>query len=203
MVEEQVVRRGLRDPRVLAALGIIPRELFVPKELESRAYEDRPLDIGRGQTISQPYMAALMTESLELRGGEKTLEVGTGSGYQTALLLELGADVLSLERLPELSAQARRNLDAAGYAGRGRLRTADGSRGAPEEAPFDRVLVAAAAPEVPSSLEDQLGEGGVLVLPVGGEEEQELLRLRRRGGRIERERICACKFVKLLGAEGW
>ena len=120
MVEEQIARRGIRDPRTLEAMSRAPRELFTPPELAARAYEDGPLAIGLGQTISQPYMVATMSEALELRGGEKTLEVGTGSGYQTAVLLELGADVLSVELLPELAARARANLDAAGYAGRGR-----------------------------------------------------------------------------------
>ena len=203
MVDEQLVRRGLRDPRVLAAAGRIPRELFVPEDIAAFAYDDRPLAIGEGQTVSQPYMAALMTEALELRGGERVLEIGTGSGYQTALLLELGAEVLSVERLAGLSARARANLDAAGYAGRGRLRVGDGSRGAPEEAPFERILVAAGAPEVPASLVHQLADDGVLVIPVGGAEEQDLLRVRRRGDGISRERICACLFVKLVGAEGW
>lgn len=203
MVEEQIVRRGVREPRLLDALGRIPRELFVPPGVEARAYEDAPLGIGREQTISQPYMAALMTEALSPLAGERTLEVGTGSGYQTALLLELGAEVLSVERVPELSASARANLDRAGYAGRGRLVVGDGSMGAPGEAPFRRILVAAGAPSVPSSLVDQLDEGGILVIPVGGEREQELLRLRRDKGRVTRENLGACVFVKLWGAEGW
>jgi len=203
MVEEQIARRGIRDPRTLEAMSRAPRELFTPPELAARAYEDGPLAIGLGQTISQPYMVATMSEALELRGGEKTLEVGTGSGYQTAVLLELGADVLSVELLPELAARARANLDAAGYAGRGRLRVGDGSKGAPDEAPFERVIVTAGAPDVPVSLVEQLGEGGVMVVPVGGEREQELLRLRRRDGRVTRESLCGCVFVKLLGAEGW
>jgi protein-L-isoaspartate(D-aspartate) O-methyltransferase len=203
MVEEQIARRGVRDPRVLAAAGRIPRHLFVPPGLEDRAYDDGPLGIGRAQTISQPYMVALMTEALETRGGERVLEVGTGSGYQTAMLLELGLDVLSVERVPELSARARAALDAAGYAGRGRLIVGDGSSGVGTEAPFDRIIVTAGAPAVPPSLAAQLGEGGVMVIPVGGEDEQDLLRLRRMDGRVTREKMCACVFVKLLGAEGW
>lgn len=203
MVEAQLARRGIRDPRTLAAMARVPRERFVPPELTERAYEDGPLAIGLGQTISQPYMVATMSEALELRGGERVLEVGTGSGYQTAVLLEMGADVLSVELLPELSARARANLDAAGYAGRGRLRVGDGSMGAPEEAPFDRVIVTAGAPDVPLTLLEQTREGGALVVPVGGEREQELLRLRRRDGRVTRESLCGCVFVKLRGAEGW
>jgi protein-L-isoaspartate(D-aspartate) O-methyltransferase len=204
MVEEQIARRGVRDPRVLAAAGRIPRHLFVPPGLEARAYDDGPLGIGSAQTISQPYMAALMTEALEARGGQRVLEVGTGSGYQTALLLELGLDVLSVELVPELSARARATLDAAGYAGRGRLVVGDGSKGAEAEAPFDRIIVTAGAPAVPPSLVGQLDEGGVMVIPVGGEDEQDLLRLRREeDGRVTRERMCGCVFVKLRGAEGW
>ena len=203
MVEEQIARRGVRDARVLAAAGRIPRHLFVPPGLEDRAYDDGPLGIGSAQTISQPYMVAFMTEALELRGGERTLEVGTGSGYQTAVLLELGAEVLSVEVLPELSARARATLDAAGYAGRGRLIVGDGSKGVEAEAPFDRIIVTAGSPAVPPSLEAQLGEGGVMVIPVGGENEQQLLRLRRERGRVTRENMCACVFVKLRGAEGW
>src|SRR5688572_12181489 len=152
MVEEQIARRGVRDSRTLGAAGKIPRHLFVPPGLETRAYDDGPLGIGSAQTISQPYMVALMTEALELRGGERVLEVGTGSGYQTAFLLELGADVLSVERVPELSARARATLDAAGYAGRGRLIVGDGSSGVGTEAPFDRILVTAGAPAVPPTL---------------------------------------------------
>lgn len=203
MVEEQIARRGVRDPRVLAAVGKVPRHLFVPAGLEARAYDDKPLGIGREQTISQPYMVALMSEALELRGGERVLEVGTGSGYQTAVLLELGADVLSVERVPELSAKARAALDAAGYGRRGRLTVGDGSSGVGTEAPFDRIIVTAGAPAVPPSLVEQLGDGGVMVIPVGGEDEQDLLRLRREDGRVTREKMCGCVFVKLLGAEGW
>jgi len=203
MVEEQIARRGVRDPRVLAAVGKVPRHLFVPPGLEARAYDDGPLGIGSAQTISQPYMVALMSEALDLRGGERVLEVGTGSGYQTAVLLELGADVLSVERVPELSARARAALDAAGYAGRGRLAVGDGSSGVGSEAPFERILVTAGAPSVPPSLVEQLGDGGVMVIPVGGEDQQDLLRLRREDGRVTREKMCGCVFVKLLGAEGW
>lgn len=203
MVETQVAARGIRDPRVLEAMRRVPRHVFVPEALRERAYQDHPVGIGAGQTISQPYMVALMSEALDVRGGERVLEVGTGSGYQTAVLLELGADVLSVELLPELSTRARANLDAAGYAGRGRLVVGDGSTGAPGEAPFERIVVAAGAPSVPLSLLEQLEEGGILVLPVGSDREQELLRLRREGGGVTRETLCGCVFVKLLGAEGW
>ena len=164
--------------------------------------EDRPLGIGRGQTISQPTIVGLMTQALELRGGDRVLEIGTGSGYQTAVLLALGARVFSVERLPELSETARLNLESAGFPPPA-LRVADGSLGWPEEAPFDRIVVTAGAPSTPLSLVRQLAGGGRLVLPVGGEGEQELELLRKTPSGLQRERICSCTFVKLLGAEGW
>ncbi len=202
MVEEQLAARGIRDRRVLEAFGRVPRHRFVPVELRDRAYGDHPLAIGEGQTISQPYMVACMTELLELGGGEKVLEVGTGSGYQTAVLLELGAEVLTVEVEPELAAGARERLEGLGYRG-ARFRVGDGSLGWREESPFDRVIVTAGAPSLPVSLTGQLGEGGLMAIPVGGEEEQDLLLVRRREGRVERRRICGCVFVKLRGEEGW
>jgi len=202
MVEQQLVAQGIRDPRVLGAIRAVPRHLFVPESGVPQAYEDHPVAIGQGQTISQPYMVARMTELLELSGGEKVLEIGSGSGYQTAVLRALGAEVFSVERLPELSRQARENVERAGYLGV-HYRIGDGSRGWPEEAPFDRVIVTAGAPTMPVSLVEQLREGGSMVIPVGGEQEQELLRVRRGQGRVTRERICACVFVKLWGDEGW
>lgn len=202
LVREVVAREGVTDPRVLDALEAVPRHLFVPDELRGRAYEDRPLAIGRGQTISQPTIVGLMSQALALRGGERVLEIGAGSGYQTAVLLALGARVRSVERLPELADRARRNLEAAGFPVP-EIRVDDGSLGWPEAAPFDRILVAAGAPALPRSLLEQLADGGRMVVPVGGEEGQELELLRRSGARIDRERICACSFVKLVGAEGW
>src|SRR5262245_553825 len=202
MVEEQLARHGIRDERVLEALRRIPRHLFVPEEASDQAYEDHPVPIGQGQTISQPYMVACMTQALELRGGEKILEIGSGSGYQTAVLKELNADVYTVERLPELSDLARANLERAGFTGV-HYRVADGTRGWSEEAPFDRVIVTAGAPTMPVSLVEQLRDGGSMVIPVGGEEEQELLLVRRGNGRVTRERICSCIFVKLWGEEGW
>jgi protein-L-isoaspartate(D-aspartate) O-methyltransferase len=147
-------------------------------------------------------MVARMSELLELKGGERVLEIGSGSGYQTAVLKALGAHVYTIERLPELSQRARENVERAGYSGV-HYRVGDGSRGWPEEAPFDRVLVTAGAPTMPVSLVEQLREGGSMVIPVGGEEQQELLLVRRGQGRVTRERICACVFVKLWGDEGW
>ena len=202
LVRETLVRQGVGDPRVLAALEAVPRHLFVPEELRERAYEDRPLAIGRGQTISQPTIVGLMSQALALRGGERVLEIGTGSGYQTAVLLALGARVWSVERIPELADVARRNLAAAGCA-IPELKVDDGSLGWPEAAPFDRIVVTAGAPALPLSLMGQLADGGRMVVPVGGEEGQELELLKRSGARIDRERICACSFVKLVGAEGW
>jgi len=202
MVEEQLAGHGIRDERVLDALRVVPRHLFVPDEVADQAYEDHPVAIGQGQTISQPYMVACMTEALQLRGGEKVLEIGSGSGYQTAVLKALNADVYSIERLPELSDRARGNVERAGFTGV-HYRVGDGSRGWPEEAPFDRVIVTAGAPTMPVSLVEQLREGGSMVIPVGGEEQQELLLVRRGAGRVTRDRICSCLFVKLWGEEGW
>lgn len=202
MVEEQLAGQGIRDERVLDALRRIPRHLFVPPEMAEKAYENHPVAIGQGQTISQPYMVACMTQALGLRGGEKVLEIGSGSGYQTAVLRALHADVYTVERLPELSDRARANVERAGFPGV-RYKVGDGSRGWPEEAPFDRVIVTAGAPTMPVSLVEQLREGGSMVIPVGGEEEQELLLVRRANGRVTREKICACVFVKLWGDEGW
>lgn len=202
MVERQLAGHGIRDPRVLEAIGRIPRHLFVPESQIPQAYEDHPVSIGQGQTISQPYMVGRMTELLDLKGGERVLEVGSGSGYQTAVLKALRADVYTVERLPDLSRQAQENVERAGYGGV-HYRVGDGSRGWPEESPFDRIIVTAGAPSMPVSLVEQLRDGGAMVIPVGGEEEQELLLVRRGQGRVTRERICACVFVKLWGDEGW
>lgn len=202
MVEEQLARHGIRDPRVLEALRRVPRHLFVPEEMADQAYEDHPVAIGQGQTISQPYMVACMSQALDLQGGEKVLEIGSGSGYQTAVLKALNADVYTIERLPELSDRARGNVERAGFGGV-HYRVGDGSLGWPEEAPFDRVIVTAGAPTMPVSLVEQLRDGGSMVIPVGGEAEQELLLVRRGDGRVTREKICSCLFVKLVGEEGW
>jgi len=202
MVDVQLQARDIRDPRVLAAFRAVPRHLFVHPSLRDFAYEDHPLAIGLQQTISQPYMVATMTQALQLRGGEKVLEIGTGSGYQTAILLAMGCDVWSVERLPELSAQAAGNLEQAGLPG-AHLRVGDGSLGWPEEAPFDRVIVTAGAPTMPVSLIQQLREGGSMAIPVGDEREQELWLVARGGGVVRKTRICSCVFVKLVGAEGW
>jgi protein-L-isoaspartate(D-aspartate) O-methyltransferase len=202
MVDEQLAGQGIGDRRVLEALREVPRHLFVPEAQVSQAYENHPVAIGEGQTISQPYMVACMSQALSLQGGEKILEIGSGSGYQTAVLKALGGDVYTVERVPELSERARRNVERSGYSGV-QYRIGDGSRGWPEAAPFDRIIVTAGAPSVPLPLVEQLRDGGSMVIPVGGEDEQELLLVRRGQGRVTRERICTCVFVKLWGEEGW
>ena len=202
MVDQQLTARGITDPRVAAAFRKVPRHLFVPLDLEDSAYEDRPLSIGSGQTISQPYMVALMTSQLRLQGHERVLEIGTGSGYQTAILAELALEVFTVERLPELLSAARTRLEMLG-SGNVHLRPADGSLGWPEHAPYDAIIVTAAAPDVPAPLPDQLAEGGRLVLPIGGPEGQILARFEKRHGKTLRQDIARCVFVPLVGEYGW
>lgn len=202
MVEEQLRARDISDRRVLAAMRQVPRHLFVPENKRHLAYADAPLPIGQGQTISQPYVVALMTQLLELKGDEKVLEVGTGSGYQAAVLGRLARKVYTVERLPELAERARRLLQDLGLENV-EVVVGDGSRGLPEQAPFDAILVAAAAPRVPEPLKAQLAEGGRLVLPVGGRGGQVLERWRRVGGRFEVEEVAPVAFVPLVGEEGW
>jgi protein-L-isoaspartate(D-aspartate) O-methyltransferase len=203
MVREDIAARGVRDPRVLAAMRQVPREKFIASRPDAAsAYGDYPQSIGCQQTISQPYIVALMTEMLGLQGAEKVLEVGTGSGYQTAILAELAAEVLSIERFAELSAAAEARLAELGYAGV-RLRVGDGTLGWPEEAPFDAILVTAAAPRVPESLKAQLADGGRMVLPVDGGFGQELVTVRRIGGRFSQQPGIAVVFVPLVGREGY
>lgn len=202
MVENQLRRRGIRDARVLQAFRDVPRHLFVPPERIDEAYDDHPVDIGLGQTISQPYMVALMTEVLRLRGGERALEVGTGSGYQAAILAKLCATVYTVERFADLSRQAQALLERIGI-GNVRFRVGDGTLGWPEEAPFDRIIVTAGGPEVPRSLEVQVADGGRLAMPVGNRGGQDLVALERHGERLERENYGGCVFVRLVGQEGW
>ena len=202
MVTEQMDARGIRDPRVLEAFLRVPRHLFVPEQWRENAYEDHPVTIGEGQTISQPYMVALMTECLELRGNEKVLEVGTGSGYQTAILAELCAQVITIERYGTLSARAKEVLDSLGYANV-KYQVGDGTCGVPEFAPYDRIIVTATAPDVPQPLVEQLADGGIMVLPVGGGFSQELIIARKRGKDIRRDFVCRCVFVPLLGKYGF
>jgi protein-L-isoaspartate(D-aspartate) O-methyltransferase len=198
MVEWQLRRRGINDARVLAATGRVPRELFVPEELREDAYADAALPIGGGQTISQPYMAALICEQLALRGGERVLDVGTGSGYQAAVLAELAGEVHTIERIPRLAERARANLAAAGYDGRVQLHVGDGTRGVPEYAPFAAIAVAAAALEAPPALYDQLEPRGRLVVPVGGSRGQWLEVVVRTPEGPAVLRSVPCRFVPLV-----
>ena len=203
MVEGQLRARGIDDERVLDAMATVPREVFLPTELRHRAYDDVALPIGDGQTISQPFMVALICSLLELHGGERVLDVGTGSGYQAAVLAELGAEVHSIERVAELAERAREAIRAAGYAGRVEVHLGDGTRGLPEKAPFAAIAVAAAAPELPRSLYDQLADRGRLVVPVGHRREQLLEVVVRSPEGPATLRTVPCRFVPLLGAEGF
>ncbi len=202
MVEEQIARRGLRDPRLLTALRTVPRHRFVPPEELDWAYSDGPLPIGHGQTISQPYIVALMTDLLHLAPTGRVLEVGTGSGYQAAILGKMAAEVHTVEVIPELARQAEKVLAELGFANVW-VHRGDGSLGWPEAAPYDGILVAAAAPDVPPPLLDQLAEGGRLVLPVGSRGFQELQVWERRGGKLHCERGIPVAFVPLRGEYGW
>jgi protein-L-isoaspartate(D-aspartate) O-methyltransferase len=204
MVARQIEARGVRDARVLQAMREVPRHAFVPAALAESAYDDRALPIAAGQTISQPYVVALMLEALALRPADRVLEVGTGSGYAAALLSRLAAEVYTIERHAELGELARERLAALGYANV-RVRIADGTLGWPEAAPFDAILVSAGGPRVPASLEAQLAVAGRLVIPVGaGRGSQQLLRVvRTAADRLEREDLGDVQFVPLVGAEGW
>ena len=203
MVEHQLRGRGIRDEGVLAAMASLPRELFVPPDLRSHAYADDALPIASGQSISQPYMVARMTELLEPRPGIRVLEVGTGSGYQAAVLAQLGCSVISMERHADLADAARARLEELGLAGAVTVVIGDGSLGRPKEAPFDGIVVTAAAPGVPEALPAQLADGGRLVIPVGPRRRQELVLVVRRGDAFERHECGACVFVPLVGASGF
>jgi protein-L-isoaspartate(D-aspartate) O-methyltransferase len=201
MVRDQIAARGVRDPRVLAAVSKVPRHELVPEDVRAHAYEDRPLPIGHGQTISQPYVVAYMTEQLRLLGDERVLEIGTGSGYQAAVLAELAGEVYSIEIVEPLGERARADLARLGYRNV-QVRVGDGYRGWPEQAPFDAIIVTAAPGHVPQPLIDQLAVGGRLVLPVGGLD-QELLLLSRDADGIHEERLIGVRFVPMRGeAEG-
>jgi protein-L-isoaspartate(D-aspartate) O-methyltransferase len=202
MVERQLRGRDIVDERVLAAMERVPRELFVPEDLRRQAFDDAALPIGAGQTISQPYMVARICEELGLDGDERVLDVGTGSGYQAAVLAELAEEVHSIERVPELAQQARRNLAAAGYDGVV-VHEGDGSRGLPEHAPYDAIAVAAAAPGFPQALYDQLKPGGRLVVPVGKRHGQRLQVIVRSPEGPAVLRSVPCRFVPLVGEEGF
>jgi len=197
MVADQIASRGVRDARTLAAMRKVPRHLFVPRELQRDAYVDGPLPIGQGQTISQPYIVAFMTEALKLLGGETVLEVGTGSGYQAAVLAEIASRVYSIEIVTALADEARERLRRLGYE-RVSVRAGDGYAGWPEKAPFDAIMVTAAAPYVPEPLKTQLKDGGRLILPVG-DDEQELMVVTRRGEKFDESRVLGVRFVPMTG----
>lgn len=203
MVREQLEARNVRDSAVLSAMRTVPRHLFVQEGLQHRAYEDHPLPIGHGQTISQPFIVALMSELLEAKPGMSVLEIGTGSGYQAAILAEMGLKVFSVERIRELHTAARQLLMSLKYFS-ARLKLDDGTLGWPEHAPFDRIIVTAGGPDVPAPLVDQLGDPGVLVIPVGqAQRRQELVLIRKLRGQVTRESKGGVAFVDLIGKHGW
>ena len=202
MVEEQLKARGLTDERLLSAFRKVPRHLFVPKDLQQEAYADHPLPIGFGQTISQPYIVALMTSCLRLQGHERVLEIGTGSGYQTAILAELVLDVFSVERLPSLLTTVRERLSALGCLNV-HLTPGNGSLGWPEHAPYDAILISAAAPEIPKPLLEQLADPGRMVLPIGPQDTQMLVEVEKHRRAVHWREVASCMFVPLMGRYGW
>lgn len=202
MVNSQIVARGIKDDKVIQAMLKVPRHLFVEEALRDQAYGDFPLPIGKGQTISQPYIVALMTEALELRGKERVLEVGTGSGYQTAILAEIALWVYTIERDPELSGKAKKVLLSLGYKNIS-FKVGDGSLGWPEAAPFDAIIVTAASPQIPQPLVDQLAEGGRIVIPVGDEFSQVLIKGIKKDGMLKTQTLEPVRFVRLVGAYGF
>ena len=202
MVQDQLVARGIKDPRVLQAMRKVPRHLFVEPALAARAYHDTPLPIGEKQTISQPYMVGLMVKALELTGEERVLEIGTGSGYQTAILAELSRNVFSIEKIGPLAVRARAMLDQLGYYNVA-IHVGDGTLGWSEHAPFDAIIVAAGSLGLPQPLIEQLGDGGRLVIPLGDEHSQVLKRVRRTFSGLAEEDLGECRFVRLKGKYGW
>ncbi|MFL2915286.1 MAG: protein-L-isoaspartate(D-aspartate) O-methyltransferase [Nitrospinia bacterium] len=202
MVEEQLVERGVKNLSVLEAMSRVPRHLFAQDSLQHRAYGDTPLPIGENQTISQPYIVGAMTEALALKGEERVLEIGTGSGYQTAIIAELCRQVFTIERLNNLSRKAQNILESLNYMNIV-FKMFDGTYGWPDQAPFDAILITASAPEIPDSLVKQLGDGGRLVAPIGGADKQKLVVLTKKGDRVSRRDLVNCKFVPLIGKYGW
>ncbi|MGA1865574.1 MAG: protein-L-isoaspartate(D-aspartate) O-methyltransferase [bacterium] len=202
MVKEQIIARGIKDPRVIRAMEKVSRHLFVEEALAATAYGDFSLPIGEGQTISKPYIVALMTESLEIKPQDKVLEIGTGSGYQTAVLAMLSRQVFSVERIRYMALRARRLLSSLGCYNVV-IRVSDGSQGWPEKIYFDAIIVTAAAPSVPEPLVEQLADKGRLIIPVGNKGEQKLLLLRREGQKISQKQLTDCEFVRLIGNYGW
>ena len=202
MVKNQIIPRGIKDPRVLEAMRKIPRHHFVEEALRGEAYNDHPLPIGHKQTISQPYIVALMTEALELTGKEKTLEIGTGSGYQAAILAELSERVYTIERVRPLLVKARRILDELGYTNI-LFKVFDGTVGWKEFEPYDAIIVTAGAPQIPSPLIGQLAEGGRLLIPVGNRFSQDLVKVTKKNGNLIERNLGGCRFVDLVGEYGW
>jgi protein-L-isoaspartate(D-aspartate) O-methyltransferase len=202
MLEKHLRGRGIVDPDVLRVMAEIPRERFVPQEYQDRAYEDGPLPIGEGQTISQPYIVALMTQLLRLNGDSEVLEVGTGSGYQTAILARLAKHVFTVERHPDLSATAREVVSGLGISNVA-FHVGDGSCGWPDERTFDRIIITAAVPDFPLPVTAQLAEAGILVAPVGSGSAQELIVARKHRGKLVESPVCNCRFVKLIGQHGF
>jgi protein-L-isoaspartate(D-aspartate) O-methyltransferase len=202
MVDSQIAIRGVRDPRVLAAMRQVPRHLFVPTHLWAEAYGDYPLPIGEDQTISQPYIVALMTQLLELKDTDRVLELGTGSGYQAAILAELAAQVYTIDRVESLAHRAREIFESLGYTNI-QVRVGDGTLGWPEEAPFDAIIVTAGAPQVPRPLTEQLALGGRLVIPVGDQYSQTLTLVRKTSEGLKSAYEGGCRFVRLIGKFGW
>jgi protein-L-isoaspartate(D-aspartate) O-methyltransferase len=202
MIEKQLRRRGIQDAAVLAAMAAVPRHEFVSEDVRAHAYDDLPLPIGSGQTISQPYIVAAMTAALHLQPGDRVLEIGTGCGYHAAVLSRLAKEVFTIERRPELASSASARLVRLGYSN-AHVHCGDGTLGLPEFAPFDAILVAAAAPAVPKTLLAQLAEGGRIILPVGGAEHQELQLIEKHGDTFPTKMLEGCRFVPLLGYHGW
>ncbi len=202
MLQTHLLPRGIRQKEVIDAMLSVPRHLFVDVGFREQVYGDFPLPIGAGQTISQPFMVAFMTEQLALTGKEKILEIGTGSGYQAAVLSHLATRIFSVERVSELAARTRKLLDSLHYTNV-IIRVGDGTQGWAEHAPYDAIIVTAASPKVPAALIEQLAEGGRLVIPVGPEHTQELIKITKKRGRIIRESLGGCRFVKLIGKNGW
>jgi len=202
MVKNQLVARGIKDKKVLQAMSKIPRHLFIEDALYGEAYNDHPVPIGEKQTISQPYIVALMTEALELKENENTLEIGTGSGYQTAILAELSSRVYTIERIKSLLGNARKLLSQLGYDNI-LFKAFDGTLGWKEYAPFDAIMVTAGAPHLAKPLIDQLADNGRMIIPVGDRYSQELIKVVRKGKELEQESLGGCRFVNLIGAHGW
>jgi protein-L-isoaspartate(D-aspartate) O-methyltransferase len=202
MVETQLMSRGIYDPLVIEAMKKVPRELFLPEVMRNTAYSDNALPISHGQTISQPYIVALMTQSLELKGGEKVLEIGTGSGYQAAVLAEIAAEVYTIERIAPLTETARQILTQLGYTNI-QFKVHNGTLGWEDHAPYDAIIVTAGAPRIPDPYVEQLGEGGRLVIPVGDRLGQELVKITKRDGKPLKQEVGGVRFVSLIGQQGW